>query len=139
MRKPKTKSTPQTMGYRSGLEEKVAQQLEALGIDVEYETYKIKYKIPESSHTYTPDFQLPNGIIIETKGRFVLSDRKKHLLLKAQKPEYDIRFVFSNSAAKINKGSKTTYADWCNKHEFLYADKLIPETWIAEEKGKKKC
>jgi len=131
------KNSPQSMGYRSGLEEKVAKQLEDLGIKAEYETHKIKYKIPESVHTYTPDFILPNGIVIETKGRFLLSDRKKHLLLKEQKPEYDIRFVFTNSSVKINKGSKTTYADWCDKHGFLYADKLVPEAWIKETGGSK--
>lgn len=137
--KRKVRSTAQSLGYRSGLEEKVARQLEDLGVKVEYESQKIKYKIPESLHTYTPDFPLPNGIIIETKGRFVLADRKKHLLIRDQMPEYDIRFVFTNSAAKISKGSKTSYADWCNKHGFLYADKLIPETWIAEKGTKKEC
>jgi hypothetical protein len=128
----RARATPQAMGFRSGLEEKVAKQLESLGVSVDYESYKIRYIVPESSHVYTPDFKLPNGIIIETKGRFLNDDRKKHLLLKAQKPEYDIRFVFSNSLAKLNKGSKTTYADWCNKNGFLFADKLIPEEWIKE-------
>jgi hypothetical protein len=134
VKKPRAKTSPEARGYRSGLEGRVAQQLEALGIHVEYEAHKIPYVIPESAHKYTPDFVLPNGIIIETKGRFVLEDRKKHLLLKSQYPEYDIRFVFSNSNAKINKGSKTSYADWCNRHGFLYTDKLIPETWIKEKK-----
>lgn len=139
MRK-RVKSTPKSLGYRSGLEEKVAKQLEGLGIAVDYESHKIKYKVPESTHVYTPDFRLPNGIIIETKGRFVLADRKKHLLIKDQMPEHDIRFVFTNSAAKINKGSKTSYADWCIKHGFLYADKFIPDAWIAEEnKVEKEC
>ena len=34
------------------------------------------------SITYTPDFVLPNGVIIETKGRFVAADRRKHLEIK---------------------------------------------------------
>jgi hypothetical protein len=127
------KMSPEARGYRSGLEGKVAQQLETLGIKVEYEAHKIPYVVPETKHKYTPDFILPNGIIIETKGRFVLADRKKHLLLQAQRPDLDIRFVFSNSAAKINKGSSTTYADWCSKNGFLYSDKLIPEAWISEK------
>jgi hypothetical protein len=59
-------------------------------------------------------------------------DRQKHLLIKQQHPEYDIRFVFSNSKSKLNKESKTTYADWCNKHGFQYADKLIPVDWLKE-------
>jgi hypothetical protein len=117
-------------GYRSGLEDKVAKQLELQGVKVEYETTKIKYVVPESLHTYTADFKLPNGIIVETKGRFVLADRKKHLLVQQQHPNLDIRFVFSNSKTKISKGSKTSYADWCNKNNFKYADKEIPQEWL---------
>lgn len=116
-------------GYRSGLEDRISKQLKSLSVPVKYEEMKIKYAINEV-RTYTPDFELPNGIIIESKGRFVVADRKKHLLIKEQHPELDIRFVFSNSKAKINKGSKTTYGMWCDKHGFLYADKLIPEEWI---------
>jgi hypothetical protein len=119
-------------GYRSGLEDKISEQLKSLSVPVRYEELKISYSVPESLHTYTPDFELPNGIIIESKGRFVAADRKKHLLIKQQYPHLDIRFVFSNSRAKINKGSKTSYADWCNKFGFLYADKLIPREWIDE-------
>jgi len=116
-------------GFRSGLEEKVAEQLEKASIRYHYETYKIEYQVVES-RKYTPDFLLPNGIIVETKGRFVASDRKKHLLVKKQHPFLDIRFVFSNSSQKISKTSKTSYADWCNKHGFIFADKLIPEEWL---------
>jgi hypothetical protein len=119
-------------GYRSGLEDKISEQLKSLSVPVRYEELKISYSVPESLHTYTPDFELPNGIIIESKGRFVAADRKKHLLIKQQYPHLDIRFVFSNSRTKINKGSKTSYADWCNKFGFLYADKLIPKEWIDE-------
>ena len=116
-------------GYRSGLEDRISKQLKALSVPVKYEEFKIKYQVNEV-RTYTPDFELPNGIIIESKGRFVVADRKKHLLVQKQHPDLDIRFVFYNSRGKINKGSKTTYGMWCDKHGFLYADKLIPEEWI---------
>lgn len=116
-------------GYRSGLEDRISKQLKALSVPVKYEEFKIKYEVNEV-RTYTPDFELPNGIIIESKGRFVVADRKKHLLVQKQHPDLDIRFVFYNSKGKINKGSKTTYGMWCDKHGFLYADKLIPEEWI---------
>lgn len=119
------------LGYRSGLEVKVARQLEELGIPFEYEKLKIKYQVNET-RTYSPDYVLPNGIIVETKGRFVAADRKKHLLIQRQDPFLDIRFVFTNSKAKISKGSKTSYADWCDKHGFKYSDKLIPVEWINE-------
>ena len=119
-------------GFKSGLEENISKQIEGKGIVVEYETEKVEYIIPASSHTYNPDFKLPNGIRVETKGRFVLADRKKHLLVKEQNPNLDIRFVFSNSKNKINKKSKTTYGDWCDKHGFKYADKEIPDSWFSE-------
>jgi len=127
--KQKMKMIGKKYGFRSGLEEKVGEQLKKLYGSVEYETEKIKYTINEV-RTYTPDFKLPNGIIIETKGRFTPDDRKKHLLIKEQYPDLDIRFVFSNSNNKIRKGSKTSYADWCDKNGFLFANKLIPEEWL---------
>lgn len=118
-------------GYRSGLEDKTAEDLTKRGVKFGYENRKIKYEVHEN-RTYTPDFNLPNGIIVETKGRFTTVDRKKHLLIKKQHPDLDIRFVFSNSRGKLYKGSKSTYADWCDKHGFMYADKRIPDEWTNE-------
>jgi hypothetical protein len=129
-RKLSIRAMAKKKGFRSGLEEQVANQIKAKGLKVEYEQTKISYVIPESKHTYTPDFVLPNGVIIESKGRFLLEDRKKHLLIKAQQPHLDIRFVFTSSSAKISKGSKTNYSDWCVKNGFLYADKFIPDSWF---------
>ena len=110
----------------------VANQLAAAGIDVAYEEEKIEYHKPARVSKYTPDFVLPNGIVIETKGRFLTDDRQKHILVKAQHPQRDIRFVFSSSKAKISKASKTTYANWCEKNGFRFADKLIPASWLTE-------
>lgn len=118
-------------GYRSGLEEKIAKQLEEAGVAYEYESFKIAYELSEV-RKYTPDFKLPNGIIVETKGLFKTEDRKKHLLIQKQHPDKDIRFVFSNARAKLNKGSKTTYAMWAEQHGFKWADKVIPTEWINE-------
>jgi len=123
-------------GYRSGLEEDLADSLRARGVNFTYEETKIKYIQPASEHQYTADFELENGIIIESKGRFLVADRKKHLLIKRQQPHLDIRFVFSNSKQRLSKASRTTYADWCTKNGFLYADKEIPEHWINERRKK---
>ena len=119
-------------GYRSGLENSLADYLTELHIKFLYEKVKIEWE-DLTYRTYTPDFILPNGIIIETKGRFTAIDRRKHVCIKRQHPELDIRFVFTNSRAKIRKGAKSNYADWCIKHGFLYADKDIPQEWIKEE------
>ena len=123
-------------GFRSGLEDDVAKALTEAGVPFTYEEVKIKYIKPASEHQYTPDFVLDNGIIVETKGRFLIADRKKHMLIKRQQPHLDIRFVFSNSKQKLNKGSYTTYAQWCVKNGFMYADKMIPEDWIKERRRK---
>ena len=80
---------------------------------------------------YTPDF-IGDNFIIETKGRFTVADRRKHLCIKKQHPKLDIRFVFTNSKNKIRKNSKTSYANWCIKYGFLYCDRIIPEEWLKE-------
>ena len=119
-------------GFRSGLEERIAEQLDKAGVEYTYEKVKLKYIKPASQHVYTPDFVLANGIIVETKGRFLMADRQKHILVKRHNPTLDIRFVFSNSNARISKTSRTTYAQWCIKNGFLYADKTIPKEWLDE-------
>ena len=123
-------------GYRSGLELKTAQYLESLHASYRYEEVKIEWE-DLTYRTYTPDFVLHNGIIIETKGMFTSADRKKHLAIKKQHPKLDIRFVFENSKRKLSKGAKTRYYQWCNKYDFDYYDRIIPEEWL-KEKGKDK-
>jgi len=131
----KLQQQQQTSKYRSGLEERVANQLSNLNVSFDYETEVITYTKPEEKGRYTPDFILPNGIYVETKGQFVTADRKKHKLIRQQYGDkLDIRFVFSNPKARIGKKSKTTYADWCERYGFKYAAKDIPQEWIQERK-----
>lgn len=120
-------------GFRSGLEEKIAAQLRLAGINPCYESRKLPYRV-EETHNYTPDFPVTKSLIIETKGRFQTADRMKMLKIKAQYPDIEFRFVFTNSKARISKASQTTYARWCEKNGFKYADKLIPTEWIEEIK-----
>ena len=120
--------------YRSGLERVVAEFLKQNKKNFRYEDLKIEWK-DLRYRTYTPDFILDNGIIVETKGIFDNEDRRKHLAVREQHPELDIRLVFSNAKAKLYKGSKTTYAMWCDKNGFLYSHRVIPPDWL-KEKGK---
>ena len=133
MRKKRAKKSQRTSNnrYRSGFESKLANQLKRSGVDFEYETLKIEYR---KVSTYTPDFILPNGIIIEAKGVWTVDDRKKHLLVREQHPHLDIRLVFMNAANKIRKGSDTTYACWCEKKGIIYANKIIPKTWLSQQR-----
>ena len=125
-------------GYRSGLELDIATFLTEGGFPFEYEPQngKARYLVPATYKWYLPDFVLPNGIIIESKGRFTSADRKKHLLIKASCPELDIRFIFNNPNTKIGKKSSTTYGMWCEKHGFLYhkfhKKNPVPQEWLDE-------
>jgi hypothetical protein len=123
-------------GYRSGLEYKLSLYLKKKKCEYSYESIKIEWE-DLAYRTYTPDFILNNGIIIETKGRFLAIDRRKHLAIQKQHPNLDIRFVFTNSRARLSKGAKSTYAQWCIKHGFRYYDRIIPEDWL-KEKGQNK-
>ena len=121
-----------TAGKRSGLEVQVASALSAAGakFEGEKEIKAIEYSL--KAKKYHPDFRLPNGIYIEAKGWFKPADRTKHLTIKYQHHNLDIRFVFSNPNAKLGKGSSTTYAQWCDRNGFKYAKGLVPEAWIEE-------
>ena len=67
------------------------EQLKSKGIDGEYEKHEVSYTIPATHHTYKPDFRLPNNIFIESKGWFLPEDRKKHLHIKEQNPDMDLK------------------------------------------------
>ena len=119
-------------GYRGKLERAVGHQLKAIPVHFGYEPGWIPYRVPARTAKYLPDFVLPNGIVIETKGIFDAPDRQKHLLLKEQYPDLDVRFVFSRLLTPIYPKSKTTVADWCAQHGFECTQKLTPEAWIKE-------
>jgi len=122
--------------FRSKSEEKIYNYLLNKKIPHEYEKGKIEYQWLEDKK-YIPDFILKeNGIILEVKGRFVREDRKKHLFIRKQKPELDIRFIFDNPKAKLYKGGKMTNASWCDKYKFKYCSlrEGIPEAWFNERK-----
>jgi Phage endonuclease I len=120
-------------GKRSGLEVQIASHLVASGVEFDEEK-NIEAVIYRSRREkkYHPDFRLKNGIIIEAKGWFKGEDREKHLCIKYQRPELDIRFVFTNPKAKLGKGSQTTYGEWCVKYGFRFAKGTVPQEWIDE-------
>ena len=121
-------------GFKSGLEEKIANELTDKKVNFGYEEEKIAYTIPESLHKYTPDFKIKKSqdriLYVETKGRWVTADRKKLKLVKEQHPELDIRILFQNAKNKISKNSKTTYGDYADKIGILWAEKTIPDSWF---------
>ena len=124
---------------RSKLEQQFEQILQSFDTHYDYEITKIPYIVPESKHTYTVDWTIINGVLIETKG--YLSDhaeRNKYVLLKKQHPELDLRFVFANPQ-KLCGGMKTTHAEWATKYGFKWCSiKDVDQirSWVKEAKRK---
>lgn len=117
------------MAFRSSFERSVDLQLRSSGVAYKYEDTKIPYIL---ECTYNPDFHLlKSNIYIETKGRLLPAERRKHLQVRAQNPEYDIRFVFMYPHKKM-QGSKITHASWADRNGFKWADSCIPEEWLNE-------
>lgn len=124
-------TTKRSSNYRSKFEASVAKNLVDNKIKFSYETINIDYII---SSSYCPDIIFDNGIICEIKGLFRKEERRKHLAIQAQHPTLDIRFVFQNSKTKLSKAKGSlTYAKWCERHGFLYADKIIPPEWYEQQ------
>ena len=122
--------------YKSRFEKRFASDLKQRRIVFDYEKHKFSYQ-PKIKN-YTPDFYMPEfDLFVETKGFFNVADRVKHLLIKEQHPDVDIRFVFMNPFTKINRKSSTTYASWCDEHGFQYAEERIPKEWIKASSRKK--
>jgi hypothetical protein len=101
--------------YKSGLENKFQEACKLRGWELPYEANKIKYVIPASNHTYTPDFTVTNNVYIETKGLWTGTDRKKAVFIKEQHPNITILYVLQRNQ-KISKKSATSYLDWAEKN-----------------------
>lgn len=104
------------MNYRSGLEERLGKYLDKHAVPYLYEVEKFDYV---TKSRYTPDFFLPNGVVIETKGFFKPRDRSKTLAVREAHPDLDLRFVFQRNNT-LSKKSRQTYGGWCDKHGFLW-------------------
>ena len=114
--------------FRSKLEENVADILDKVGAKYEYENQQVAYTI---QHHYNPDFCLVNGVMLETKGYWDSEDRRKIKAVMRDNPDIDLRMVFQAPFNKISKKSKTTYAQWCEKHGIKWASAhAIPIDWL---------
>lgn len=120
-----------TSEYRSKFEAAVAASLNKRGLQFDYEGQALPYKIEA---TYHPDFCLPNGVVVETKGHFPPEDRRKMLAVRQQYPELDIRLCFQNADVKLSRAPRAlTYWQWAERHGFLWCEGHIPTTWYAKQ------
>jgi hypothetical protein len=134
--------------YRSGFEMDLAQQLDAEGVEFEYETEQFAYYVKITSgkcndcgsknvvqyRKYKPDFHL-GDVIVEAKGRFLPADQKKMLAFKEQYPDKDIRMLFYRDSPLTRKRRKLC-SEWCEEHGFECAVGTFPKKWLQEAKRK---
>ena len=115
--------------FRSKLEKNIGDLLGQLGVSFQYESEKLSYTI---NHSYTPDFVLPNYTYLEAKGYWSPADRRKILAVKRDNPGIDLRMVFQSPYNTISKKSKTTYAQWCERHDIPWSSyQDIPIEWLV--------
>lgn len=105
--------------YKSKLEADFAALCFKHGVGFKYESSKFPYVRP--SH-YNPDWEIAKDVFIETKGYLAPSNRANLIAFKEQYPHVKILLLFGNAQNKLNARSKTTYAEWAEKHGFEWAD-----------------
>lgn len=125
--------------FKSRWERTIATELEKYKIPLQYEVDKLQYTVPSSNHTYKPDFKIADKVYIESKGIWDREDRNKILLIKEQYPDIKIYMAFQNAKQKIYKRSKTTYAEWCDKHGIEWSHGGLNPNWFAKTKWIIKC
>lgn len=116
---------------RSSFEDRISKILDVKGIDYEYEPKdkRLKYSVPSSEHTYTPDFVIGSKFY-ETKGYIrTIQERRKYVYIQKQNPDIELVMVFQNPDLPIRKGSKTTYKEWFSKRGIrsITQEELIKE------------
>jgi hypothetical protein len=98
-------------GKRSREEEAVEGALAGLPQPFVYESAKLPFSL---HRTYTPDFSA-EGIHVEVKGWWPPEDRAKLKAVRLANPNEIILVVLIRPELTISKGSKTTYAMWCDR------------------------
>lgn len=117
--------------YKSGLEREFAALANNQGLKFEYEPTSFPYSRP--SH-YIPDWKIAENVYIETKGWLAPFQRANLIAFKEQYPQVRILLLFGNADNRLNARSKTTYAQWAERHGFEWADFRdgIPAQWWAK-------
>lgn len=117
-------------------ERKRTWEYEAVVLDYEQKVYKgvcadCGSSEVKSARKYTPDWLLPNGILVESKGNFTPKNRTLMLDVIEANPDRDIRMLFQADNFMTRK-KVGRYSDWCNKKGIKYAIGRIPDEWFEE-------
>lgn len=138
-----------TDGWRSDLERDVGYWLDCNDYIYSYESKAYAYHVPARNvecgacgntarnlkvRHYTPDFFFPNGVIIEAKGSFGQTDRRKvERTIKEHGIDLRMLFLRNNLIGRADR-TKTRYGDWCDKRSIpwaLWPKDQIPREWLV--------
>lgn len=113
---------------RSRYERDIVQHAIDLGLPYAYESVVLEYETAivkgtckacgatgrdvVQRRTYTPDIVLPNGIVVEIKGKFDASKRNLMRQLVRCNPDVDIRFIFMRDNRFGQAKTRKRYSDW---------------------------
>lgn len=121
--------------FRCRLESEVANALAELGHSATYESDKFVYYLKKR---YKPDFKI-GDVYIEVKGWWPAAERSKFLAVVVNNPDLRIFVALQNPNIKLSKKSKTTYAQWCEKHGIAWCPIPIPPDFIQSWLSGSRC
>ena len=132
MKKKTQRGRAPNVKFKSGLERKFAELLLKYNVKAEYEAKRFEFV--RMAH-YTPDWKVSDSLFIETKGYFSPRNRGDLLSFREQHPSIEIFLVFSAPNNRLTSKSKTTYAEWADRHNFRWCSiSKFPIHLFKEEK-----
>jgi hypothetical protein len=119
-------------GMRSMGEVYCAANMDQLKIPYQYEAVTLTYQ--HAPQKYTPDFILPNGFIVEFKGKMTAEVRKKLVSIKRSNPEKKIGIVFQKANNKLSsRPNATRYWEWAEANGYLWSEAYVPKAWTTKK------
>jgi len=144
---PRTRNVKYYKGrwYASKFETDIAKQLYNAKMKFEYEKEAVSYFFPVPNavcrecectdvgqwKTYTPDFFLANGIVLEAKGKLTVDMRNRLIAAIVSNPWLDLRLVFQYDN-KLTRNAKMRYSEWATKNNIPWTVKEIPTEWLEQ-------
>jgi hypothetical protein len=95
--------------FRSSWEANYARILNHLGVGWQYEPET--FQVGEAE-TYTPDFRLDDGTLIEIKGWWTESGKRKVELFREKHPEFTLQTITRTEYTVLSKQYRSLIANW---------------------------
>ena len=123
-------------GMKSLGEVRCAADMDKMHIKWEYEAEKLKYQ--HKVQSYTPDFLLIDGTLIEYKGKMTDETRKKLLSIKRCNPKRRLCIVFEKPNNKISsRPNSQRYWQWAESNGFEWSNQVIDKRWVNRRNNKR--